>query len=207
MKFIKKFLRVGAATQGYGLFERMLSLQRARLAHYHIDRILKDSPKNSVLDIGCGAFPIYLLTSKFIRKYGLDKIKHQRPAVRRRLKLVSHSVEKKGSIPFESNYLDAVTMLAVFEHLEYDQVLPILKEIYRVLRPGGVFVMTTPSTWSDWLLRILAKIKLVSSAEIEDHKINLTTKEILSFYETAGFKTVETGFFEFSLNRWFVAVK
>jgi ubiquinone/menaquinone biosynthesis C-methylase UbiE len=60
-------------------------------------------------------------------------------------------------------------MLAVLEHIENEQ--QILKEIYRVLVPGGKLIITVPSVWSQPILEFLAyKLRIVSEAEIRDHK-------------------------------------
>jgi Methylase involved in ubiquinone/menaquinone biosynthesis len=36
-------------------------------------------------------------------------------------------------------------MLAVFEHIEPFKIENSLKEIYRILKPGGRFILTTPA--------------------------------------------------------------
>lgn len=46
------------------------------------------------------------------------------------------------SLDFESGTLDSVVMLGTLEHIyEYETVI---KEVYRVLKPGGYFVLTVP---------------------------------------------------------------
>ena len=64
-------------------------------------------------------------------------------------------------MPFEDNYFDAVSMLAVFEHIEPDCLVDIHRDIYRILKPGGVYVMTTPAFWTDGILRFLVKLHLL----------------------------------------------
>jgi SAM-dependent methyltransferase len=59
-------------------------------------------------------------------------------------------------LPYEDNSFDAVIGTAVLEHVPNDSAS--LNEIYRVLRPGGVFVVTTlPNRFSytEWLNRRL----------------------------------------------------
>lgn len=60
-------------------------------------------------------------------------------------------------------------MLAVLEHLQCPE--EIIKEIYRVLKPGGTLILTTPSPLSKPLLEFLAfKLNLIDRNEIADHK-------------------------------------
>lgn len=49
-------------------------------------------------------------------------------------------------LPFEDSYFDAVTLLAVLEHV-FDPYL-LTGEIKRVLRPGGLFVVDVPNVGS-----------------------------------------------------------
>ena len=73
-------------------------------------------------------------------------------------------------MPFDDDYFDVVTMLAVFEHIAPERLGNVLKEISRVLKKGGMYIMTTPAVWTDSILRVMAKLRLVSPVEIAEHK-------------------------------------
>jgi hypothetical protein len=49
-------------------------------------------------------------------------------------------------------------MLAVFEHLNPDNLIKLFKERRRVLSLDGMVILTTPATWSDRLFLCLARI-------------------------------------------------
>ena len=51
-------------------------------------------------------------------------------------------------------------------------------ETSRVLKPDGTFIITTPAPWTDLLLKMMAKLGLVSRIEIEEHKAMYGRKEI-----------------------------
>lgn len=51
-------------------------------------------------------------------------------------------------LPFAAEHFDVVTMLDVLEHVEDDGAA--VREIYRVLAPGGVFVLSVPAYQHLW---------------------------------------------------------
>ncbi|MBF0478509.1 MAG: class I SAM-dependent methyltransferase [Candidatus Omnitrophica bacterium] len=201
-----KYIVKGRATRGEGVLERFLSLQRTKRAKQCIKKFLK-RPHQKFLDIGCGKYPICLLVSDFAEKYGIDRQRIDEKMYQGRFRFIEQDISKNGQLPFPDQFFDAVSMLAVFEHLERPAVMAILKEIRRVLQPGGVLVLTTPGYFTESLLNFLASIKLLSSEEIDEHATNLKTPEIKRVLLEAGFKEVQAGSFQMLLNRWFVGVK
>jgi predicted SAM-dependent methyltransferase len=110
-------------------------------------------------------------------------------------------------LPFADAYMDAITMLAVAEHLDPDGLAFLLRETYRVLKPGGHVVITTPSAWSDGLLHLMASLNLVSAEEINEHVFAYTLPLLGWYFGRAGFKMtrVHFGYFELGLNMWATA--
>ena len=163
------------------------------------------------MDIGYGSFPIFLLTTKFMEKFGIEKISPSflnRPqSIFKKLNLINYDIENGNSMPFEENFMDVVTMLAVFEHVEYSAWRPVLTEAHRILKPGGVCILTIPAVWSDYLLRLMAICKLISRVEIDDHRTNLSTSKIREMLQKSNFKNIKSGYFEGFFNRWFVGEK
>jgi SAM-dependent methyltransferase len=67
-----------------------------------------------------------------------------------------HLVAARGEqLPFREGAFDLVTMAWVLEHLEHPPT--VLREIRRVLRPGGRLVFLTPNAWNYnvWLIRVV----------------------------------------------------
>jgi len=116
---------------------------------------------------------------------------------------------------YESNYFDVITASEVIEHVF--EPIKLLKEIHRILRPGGVFWATTPSAEGisfrllgiDWTcisppehLQIFSekgmKVMLedigFTNIRIKKHGTNPT--EILNyvFRKTSSFDRVKTGY-------------
>jgi SAM-dependent methyltransferase len=100
-------------------------------------------------------------------------------------------------------------MLAVVEHLNPTSMVELFRETYRVLKPGGVVVLTTPAAWSDGILKTMARLSLVSPEEIHEHVFAYTLPLLGWYFGRAGFAMdkVQFGYFEMLLNMWAVAKK
>jgi len=195
-------------TRGSGLLEGFLARQRSRQAR----RLIPPSASaGRVLDIGCGSYPLFLVGSDFAEKYGLDRVSISLPDELRDagLKLLEYDVQTGSALPFPPDHFDVVTMLAVFEHLEPPVLSRLLAEIRRVLKPGGIYVLTTPAHWTDWLLKLLGRLRLVSHEEIDEHQGSYRHSAIRSYLEEAGFSAdrIRTGYFEAGMNSWATAAK
>lgn len=55
-------------------------------------------------------------------------------------------------IPLKDNSVNSYQSEDVFEHIEYDKLTAVIDEIYRILKPGGVFRLSVPDYGSDILI-------------------------------------------------------
>jgi SAM-dependent methyltransferase len=175
-----------ATTRGYGLLEGLLSRWRGHRARQSLPAALRSG---RLLDLGCGPHPLFLLSCGFAETYGLDK---SLPAVAAAGAtawpcLQPYNLEPFIPLPFPDGHFAAVTMLAVIEHLDATTSEALLADIYRVLQPGGMAVLTTPAAWADRLLRLMARARLLSPVEISDHKQIFTPARLRQQLQTAGF--------------------
>jgi hypothetical protein len=70
--------------------------------------------------------------------------------------------------------------------------------------------MTTPAFWTDKLLRIMAKLKLVSESEILEHKDSYSQSKVRNIIQKTAFSEKEDisfGYFELFMNLWAVVTK
>jgi len=102
-----------------------------------------------------------------------------------------------GIMPFKNESFDGVLLLEVLEHLYCP--LPTLFECWRVLRPGGEIIITTPNAWS-WLnfLRCWMLGALASRVQRDvyrlylgdaDHKHFYDPLSLMNLLDDAGFRT------------------
>ncbi|TXE12044.1 SAM-dependent methyltransferase [Seonamhaeicola algicola] len=99
----------------------------------------------ALLDIGCGKMPYknYILEHSEVKTYvGLDienALEYD--------KSIKPDVTWDGkTMPFEKESFDCAFGTEVLEHCPEPEI--VLKEVYRVLKPGGVFFFTVPFLWN-----------------------------------------------------------
>lgn len=191
-----------AFTRGNGLLEPLLARMRANMANSLIPAHLR---RGRILDIGCGSYPYFLAHTAFNEKYAIEQ---QDPTSGvDQVHWYTLDLNADTHLPFSDEFFGVVTMLAVVEHLDPDILTELFRDSYRVLEPGGRLILTTPAAWSDSLLRLMARLSLVSSEEIEEHTFSYTLPLLGWCFGRAGFSMhrVKFGYFEFFLNMWAVA--
>jgi SAM-dependent methyltransferase len=119
---------------------------------------LKDA--RCVLDWGCrhaaDACLVRMLRGPEVELYGCDVDQGEYPAFFDYAGLKYTQLTHAYSLPYESNSFDVVMGSGVLEHVPNDSES--LKELYRIIRPGGFFIMTMlPNRYSytEWLNRRL----------------------------------------------------
>lgn len=128
--------------------------------------------KEKILEVGCGnGYYLNLLSKLGIKLYltGIDNDPYALKDAKRYLndEKVKLILADANEITFPSNYFDKVVISEVIEHVEDEQ--QVLSEIYRVLKPGGLMLLTTcnvdyPFFWDpvNWVLQHFFKIHIKS---------------------------------------------
>lgn len=109
-----------------------------------------------LLDVGSGiGYFLYLVSKRGYKTTGLELSPVMIDYAKEKYGIKLLSVDLRDKILLKSNSFDIVTSLDVFEHLL--DPADVLKEIYRVLKPGGLIVLRYPNG-----LQTLLKCRLVA---------------------------------------------
>ncbi|PIP66293.1 hypothetical protein COW94_02590, partial [Candidatus Peregrinibacteria bacterium CG22_combo_CG10-13_8_21_14_all_44_10] len=109
----------------------------------YIEKFIKDLHPEKILDIGCGDG--YLEEKYPDRITGID-IEPDRVADLKTRGLHNVQVGDATALSFDNHSFDMAIARDLIEHLHIEQVFAMFRSVLRVLKPNGVFVITT---WRD----------------------------------------------------------
>lgn len=175
------------------------------LAKARIGKIKKHIKKGSVvLDVGCGYDHRFLNDIKKHTKYGIGIDFQVKSRKTKKIETHNRDFEKK-KLPVKKDSVDFATMIATIEHI-YDPKL-VLSEIYRVLKPGGKFFLTTPTPDSKPILETLCFTGILKNKDSLDHKLYYNKRKLIKVLKDAGFKVIKHKYFQFGLNQYIIVKK
>lgn len=105
-------------------------------------------PHSKVLDIGVGKGKLESLILQHhgqeVDLYATDITTATLNALKKKFPFWQFLKQKLYPLKFESNFFDTVFLLEVLEHIQPQHTFGLLREVYRVVKPGGRFVISVP---------------------------------------------------------------
>jgi SAM-dependent methyltransferase len=150
--------------------------RRKILANFVADicrRVTDRRPR--ILDVGCGTGANLLMLSEYGDAEGVDISKDALAFCRER-GLDKVKLGAGEELPYEDGTFDLVTALDVVEHMDDD--LAGLREMRRVLRPGGRVLLFVPAFMFLWGLQ----------DDVSNHRRRYRLSELRRVLEEAGFE-------------------
>lgn len=115
----------------------------------HVLRLFYSIKAQRILDIGAGdGTNIIFLAKEGFQSHGLEISREGVKKARNKAKQENcpvHAIEADmfDPLPYKDEFFDAVYSYQTINHGELNQIQGLLREIYRVLRPGGIFSVKT----------------------------------------------------------------
>jgi len=167
---------------------------RLRATKSQVELIKRYKKGTNLLDIGCGEG--FFLCNASKAGYVAKGIELSQDAAAYAKSEFSLDVETKPleELQLPEKHFDVVTLWVVLEHVPHP--LTILKEVHRILKPGGLLAVSTPNIGS-----VLAKTLGKRWWEIRRVHINqFTTKSLMDILKNAEFKNVSSACYKESIS-------
>lgn len=171
----------------------------------------------NVLEIGCGeGYAIKQLAAVSTQYTAVDKFQTSIDSLPANASFVQMLVPNLTS--FESNTFDYVISFQVIEHIEDDHLF--LKEIHRVLKPGGKLIFTTPNktmslSRNPWHVReyTVAQMRNIVSKYFANVDLQgvFGNKKVMEYYEknkesVKKFTRFDVFNLQYNLPRWLLQI-
>lgn len=160
-------------------------------------------PGMKILEAGCGNGRYVLsFAANDAIGIGLD-FSHQlveNVATRARQAKINHVLLVTANIftiPFKDKSLDLYTSFGVYEHFRPREHYALLREAYRILKPGGLVYIEVPHLWSLWTIR--REIRYWCRRIVPPKLVwqrNMSRNQLVQAAEEYGFHTLESHIFD-----------
>jgi SAM-dependent methyltransferase len=182
-------MRIIYNTESEASFEEGGRLDAERLSDYL-------TPEATALDFGCGMGRVARYVAEHCAEVwavdaaeGMLKLAAERLADRPNVRFAQCHETAIPDVPDRS--VDLVYSILVLQHLEREDAFKVLRELYRVLRPGATAYLTFPNLLSDEYLG--AFLSYVEAGEVTNpiRARYYTPQEVERLLPVAGFEVVE----------------
>jgi SAM-dependent methyltransferase len=147
-------------------------------------RVVRYSQPGPILDLGAGCGYFVEAAARWgFESVGLEGASEAVDMAKKRMPDLDIRQHRLSEIfPFDENYFATVLLNQVIEHLEPQVMRHALHEAHRVLRPGGMLLITSPSCYNKAeLMADPTHINLLSPRDLKNELENCEFNKIVSF--------------------------
>lgn len=179
------------------VFQRNQGIQ-CKWHHHKFRRIVKEiGDVSRHLDFGCGPGTLISLLPNSISAVGVDIAASQISYAEQHYGGPNREFVKIDSpyLPFPDKSFDSISCVEVVEHLDLSLTNSIFAEFFRVLKPGGKLIVTTPNYGSLWPLVELMVNRLSRVSYEEQHITKFRGTSLAALLKANGFSSVRVSSF------------
>ena len=179
------------------------------LSQRAIDRSLPSGNDLRVLELGCGYRATHLMALSGRLKEGTGVDFHVAPELLSAPGFTFHEGSIEDTLPtLEPETFDVLLLISILEHLHERSAT--LEAAHRLLRPGGVLIVSVPTWRGKYFLELSAfRLGLSPKVEMDDHKMYFDKRDLWPLLVNAGFRPSEIrlSYYKFGLNLFASVVK
>jgi len=163
------------------------------LGRYHhkkqinfINRIIKEYKIRRVLDLACGPARIGADLKGFGEAYGVDASNEMLNIAKKRTRKWKFFKRSAFNLKFKPEYFDLIVSLRFIRHLKKDRRCKVYKQIWKVLKKKGLFILDAVNYDKDYYIR---RRKGFHKYKVYDELYKKS--ELIKELEENGFKVIE----------------
>jgi len=163
---------------------------RENVAPKEIFEFIKLLPKKGkILDVGCcGGRDSEIFSQKGFKVIGIDISEPFLKVAKKKVPKAKFIKMNLLKLKFPKDYFDAIWAHAVLLHIKRKDIPKVLKNFYRILKPGGILHITVKKG------RGVTSQKEEFAADKRRMFVYFTKKEMEDFVKKAGFKVIASRF-------------
>ena len=160
---------------------RLVELARRRLGPGRV----------AALDVGCGPGLFDRHLTAAFELHGVDVSPEMVERARAANPEVEYEVSEPRRLPHEDSRFDLAFAVCVLHHVERADRLPLLEEMARVVRPGGLVAVFEHNPWNPLTRRVVRTCAFDEDVELISHR------ELARLYRDAGLELVDSEYLLF----------
>jgi len=157
---------------------------------------------NHILDIGCSLGEIIKHLPACIDYIGIEgdsALCRLASNLNPKHTFINQYIDGNNTVPLLIPLQDTILMLSLIEHLNYPAEM--LGNLRKYLSNHGRIIITTPTNYSKYILKIGSKFRIFSPESFKEHKNHFSKAELTSLCEKSGYKIIQYSRFELFFNQ------